>query len=185
VRQAGNRRPLRRDAFGGPEGPELTVTRARNWHWIFVGTLLAWPNAGVVAQAAPRVAVGPFAGVQLRSQQSPLFGIGATFPSRRQFAGVIAVSAVRDIGALQFEAGARWPGPQETLLTPYLGAAACLRLQPFAEQFVPTDTWDVGGVAFAGLEVHTLGLTAFVEGVGLTNGGGTYQVRGGLRVQGT
>ncbi len=148
------------------------------------GVLAAWPGPQLAAQPAARLAAGPFAGVEFRTQQQPLFGIGVVIPFPGDFAGTVAVSTVRYTGAFQLEAGARWPSVRDRLLTPYVGAAGCLIARILTENLRGPDNWNVGVVGFAGLEVRIGGFRAFVEGVGVATGPSAVQLRGGLRLQG-
>ena len=151
---------------------------------LLLGVLIAWPVSRLIAQADSRVAVGPFAGVEFRDQRRPLFGLAGTIPLPNDLAGIVAVSTVRYTGTLQFEASVRWPGLRESLVTPYVGAGGCFIRGPLTADLLGASTWNVGVVGLAGLEVHVVGITAFVEGVGLTAGGWATQLRGGLRLQG-
>ena len=160
------------------------MARALVERWLLLGMLIACPASPLVAQEDSRVAVGPFAGVEFRDQQRPLFGLAGAIPLPRGLAGIVAVSTVRYTGTLQFEAGVRWPGVREALLTPYLGAGACFVRGPLAIDLLGPSTWSVGVLGLAGMELHAWGLRAFVEGVGLTAGGSAVQLRGGLRLQG-
>ncbi len=151
---------------------------------LITSVLAAWPGSQLAAQPVARLAAGPFAGVAFGAQSQPLFGIGVVIPLPRDFAGTVAASAVRYTGAIQLEAGARWPSVRDRLLTPYVGAAGCLIGRILTEDLRGPNNWNVGVVGFAGLEVQIRGFRAFVEGVGVATGPSALQVRGGLRLQG-
>jgi hypothetical protein len=149
---------------------------------IAAGVLVAWPAGGALAQLSPRaVAVSPFAGVEFRGGQNPLFGIGATFSLPSDVALLVTASAIRYTGVYQLEAGIRWPALRDTPVTPYAGAALCLLRWPSADQ-VTGGSWRAGGLAVAGLEARALGGMVFTEGLAVTDGTWAFQVRGGLRI---
>lgn len=149
--------------------------------WIMVGALLAWPTSGARAQPAIRaVAISPFAGLEFRGGQNPLFGLGAVVALRSEVALIAAVSTVRYTGVYQVEAGVRWPTLHDGPVTPYLGAGVCLLRWPSAD-VVGAASWRAGGMAVGGLDLRALGAVLFAEGLGVTDGTWALQVRAGLR----
>jgi hypothetical protein len=162
------------------------VIRARLKPWLALATIIAWPGSQLVAQPAARLAAGPFAGVQFGSPLQPLLGVGVVIPFSGDFAGTVALSTVRSTGAFHLEAGVRWPGVRDRLLTPYLGAAACLMVRVLTENLGGVENLNVCAVGLAGVELRIGWFGVFVEGagVGVATGSSAVQVRGGLRLRG-
>ena len=158
------------------------MTRSQLGRWLVVGALVARPARSALGQSGPHVSISPFAGVEFRSNQNPLFGLSALIRIPAEMAGTVAVSTVRSTGVWQLEVGLRWPAISDAPVTPYVGGAFCLLRWPSAD-LAGNASWRPGAVATGGIEARAGAVGVFGEAVAVTDGTWAFQLRAGLRLQ--